>query len=49
MSSRKLRDRASVALQLVRETKPVLGELGIKVEERTAAAIPLVLAFMDTA
>lgn len=49
VSSQKLRDRASAALQLVRETKPVLGELGIKVDERSAAAIPLVLASMDTA
>lgn len=49
VSSQKLRDRASAALKLVRETKPVLGELGIKVDERSAAAIPLVLASMDTA
>lgn len=49
VSSQKLRDRASTALKLVRETKPVLGELDIKVDERSAAAIPLVLASMDMA
>lgn len=47
--SQNLRDRASAALKLVRETKPVLGDLGIKIDERTATAIPLVLASMDTA
>lgn len=47
--SQNLRDRASAALKLVRETKPVLGELDIKIDERIATAIPLVLASMDTA
>lgn len=48
-SSQQLRDRASAALSLVRETKPVLGELGIVIDERTATVAPLVLASMDTA
>ena len=49
LPSQKLRDRASSAIELVRETEPVLGNLGIKIDERTATAIPLVLASMDTA
>ncbi|WP_368564132.1 hypothetical protein [Pseudoxanthomonas sp. UTMC 1351] len=48
-SSQKLRERAGAALKLVRETKPVLAELGIEIDERSAAAIPLVLASMDAA
>lgn len=47
--SQKLRERASAALNLVRETKPVLAELGIVIDERTATVAPLVLASMDTA
>lgn len=49
LPSQKLRDRANAALKLVRETKPVLGDLDIKIDERTATAIPLVLASMDAA
>lgn len=49
MPSQNLRIRASAALKLVHETKPVLGELEITIDERTATAIPLVLASMDTA
>lgn len=48
-ASQNLRDRASAALQLVQETKPVLGNLDIKIDERTATVIPLLLASMDTA
>ena len=47
--SQNLRNRASAALKLVQETKPVLGNLDIKIDERTATVIPLVLASMDTA
>lgn len=47
--SQNLRDRASAALKLVRETKLILAELDIKIDERSATAIPLVLASMDTA
>jgi len=49
LPSQKLRDHASAALKLVHETKPVLGDLSIKIDERTATVIPLVLASMDTA
>ena len=49
MSSQTLRARASAALQLVRETKPVLADLKIIIDERSATACPLVLAAMDTA
>lgn len=49
LPSQKLRDRASAALQLVRETKPLLGDLNIKIDERSATACPLVLAAMDAA
>lgn len=49
LPSRNLRDRASAALKLVDETKPVIGDLRIEIDERTATAIPLVLASMDTA
>ena len=47
--SQNLRNRASAALKLVQETKPVLGNLDIKIDERTATVLPLVLASMDTA
>jgi hypothetical protein len=47
--SQNLRDRASTALKLVHETKLVLGDLKIVVDERSATAIPLVLASMDAA
>lgn len=47
--SQNLRNRANAALKLVQETKPVLGNLDIKIDERTATVIPLVLASMDTA
>ncbi|MGH8216509.1 MAG: hypothetical protein ACREPZ_12570 [Rhodanobacteraceae bacterium] len=49
LPSQNLRERASTALKLVRETKPVLGDLGITIDERTATVIPLVLASMDAA
>jgi hypothetical protein len=49
LPSQNLRDRASAALKLVHETKPVLADLDLKIDERTATVIPLVLASMDTA
>lgn len=49
LPSKKLRDRASAALHLVKETKPVLGSLDIAIDERSATVIPLVLASMDAA
>lgn len=49
LPSQKLRDRASAALKLAHETKPVLGDLSIKIDERTATVVPLVLASIDTA
>lgn len=48
-SSQKLRERATAARNLVRETKPVIGDLAIKIDETSAVVIPLVLASMDTA
>ncbi|MGY8564633.1 hypothetical protein L0938_14565 [Paracidovorax citrulli] len=45
----RLRERTQAALSLVRATRPVLAELDIKVDERTATALPLALAAMDTA
>ncbi|MBK0012085.1 hypothetical protein [Stenotrophomonas sp. S41] len=44
-----LRARTGDALALVRATRPVLTELDIKVDERTATAVPLLLAALDTA
>ena len=49
MPSQNLRNRASAAFGLTQETKPVLCNLDIKIDERTATVIPLVLASMDTA
>lgn len=44
-----LRTRTEAALGLVRATRRVLAELDIKVDERSATALPLALAAMDTA
>ncbi|MEO5811888.1 MAG: hypothetical protein ABIU96_07110 [Rhodanobacter sp.] len=49
LPSQNLRERANAALKLARETKPVLGDLDITIDERSATAIPLVLASMDAA
>lgn len=49
LSSQNLRDRASSAFKLIHETKLVLDDLDIKINERTATVVPLVLASMDTA
>lgn len=44
-----LQTRTQAALALVRATRPVLAGLNIEVDERTATALPLALAAMDTA
>lgn len=46
---KQLQARAQAALTLVRATRPVLAQLDIKVDERTATALPLALAAIDTA
>lgn len=48
-TSENLRNRAAAALELVHATTSVLAELEIKIDERTATAVPLLLASMDTA
>ncbi len=49
LASQNLHNRADRALELVRETRLVLRELEIKIDNRSEAALPLVLASMDTA
>lgn len=49
MAASNLKSRAVAALELVRATKPVLAQLEITIDERSAAAVPLLLASMDTA
>lgn len=47
--SQKLRDRTSAALQVLHQTRPASTMMEIVVDERSATAVPLVLASMDTA
>lgn len=47
--SQSLRDRASAALGVLHQTRPALAQMEIVVCERSATALPLVLASMDTA
>lgn len=48
-NSKNLRDRSRAAFELVKETRPVVAEFGLSIDDRTAVAIPLVLASMDVA
>lgn len=47
--SQNLRDRTGVALKVLHQVRPALAQMKIVVDERSATALPLVLASMDTA
>jgi hypothetical protein len=49
MDSKKLKDRASSALKVLDMTRAVLPELDLRGTDRSATALPLALASMDTA
>lgn len=49
MNSKNLRQKAAQALSVVNLTRAALADLELRIDERTATAVPLALASMDTA